>query len=114
MYSKKNIDNAVLTKALSVMEGADKMLGSDYFLHITEWQQWLHDQASEVRAVAAFVATLDQASVTAAPLLFAMASLLDIMAQTEMAEKQGHIGHLTVLANELRRAVEIEDEELPF
>ena len=113
MYSKNDIDNSVLAKALNVIEGADKMFGEDYLL-ITKWHEWLHEQASEVRAVAAFVATLDTASVTAAPLLFAMAILFDITAQTEMAEKHGHIGPLTVLANELRRAVEIEDEKIPF
>lgn len=113
MYSENDIDNSVLAKALNVIEGADKMFGEDYLL-ITEWQKWLHDQASEVRAVAAFVATLDTASVTAAPLLVATASLLDIMAQTEMAEQKGHILPLLQMASYLRRAVEIEDEKIPF
>lgn len=113
MYSKNDIDNSVLAKALSVMEGADKMFVEDYLL-ITKWHEWLHDQASEVRSVAAFVATLDTASVTAAPLLFAVASLLDITAQAELGEKKGDIQPLLQMATHLRRAVEIGNDLPPF
>ena len=113
MYSKNDIDNSVLATALNVIEGADKMFGEDYLLN-TEWQKWLHDQASEVRSVAAFVATLNTASVTAAPLLIAMASLLEITAQAELVEKKGHIQPLLQMASSLRRAVEIGNDLPPF
>jgi hypothetical protein len=113
MYSQKDIDNCVLATALSVMDRAVEMMGED-FLPIDEWHKWLRDQASEIRAVAAFVANLDKGSVTATPFLIAISILLDITAQTDFAEKKGHVLPLLHMAGHLRRAVEIEDGKIPF
>lgn len=113
MYNS-DLDLCVLKTALSVMERAVEMMGPEDFLPIDEWHKWLTDQASETRAVASFVANLDKGSVTAAPLLIAISILLDITAQTDFAEKKGHVLPLLHMAGHLRRAVEIEDEKVPF
>ncbi len=114
MYSINEIDHRVLTTALAVLEDAEKMIGPADFLLINDWQKWLREKSIELRALAAFVAILDKGGLTSFGLLAATATLLDVMAQAEFAEKQGHIFPLRQLSQQLRRAVEIDDQKILF